>query len=536
MNPRTRRPGRIAYPALLATTALGTMSSAVVNAPLWVIRTDLGLTAEQAVLAVAAFTVAMATTVPVSGWLGDRLGAKPFLLAALAVMVLAELAAAAAGGLGMLVAARAVQGAACSAIPPCVQTALVTAWPDRTARTMGTWASAIGLGQAVGPPFGGFITDALGWRWVFLVHAGLVLVLMAALAAAMPGVPRGRPPLHTAALGWLVVGCAATASAVVLAGQNGPWAGVGLLAVPAAAGWVLFVHLSRRRSRRAAADPAAPRPLLEPALLRGPGYRTAAAGAGLAMGAMAVAIVATPLFLAAELALAPARIGLVVLTLALAMTATGPLAARVGRRHGSGVQLGRGVALVVLATPVLTTATVAARLGVDTWVVVAVVITGLVVAGAGIACAQSAAATELLLSPAGRSGTAVGLHNMIRFLAMALGYSAVSLAHALDAPGLIFPALGLAALAVLVALRTPRRPAPAAAPDPTEPGPAVPGRTDGAVAGDRDVPTGGNRSTGLDDDAALGGPDRIHHPHPTDAPVPPALPRTAGASRREDRP
>ena len=111
------RARRIAYPALLATTAMGTMSSNVINAPLYVIQTDLGMTAQQSVLAVSAFTVAMATAVPLAGWLGDRLGVKTFLISALGVMVLAELTAAAATGMESLVLARMVQGAACSAIP-----------------------------------------------------------------------------------------------------------------------------------------------------------------------------------------------------------------------------------------------------------------------------------------------------------------------------------------------------------------------------------------------------------------------------------
>ena len=205
------RARRIAYPALLATTAMGTMSSNVINAPLYVIQTDLGMTAQQSVLAVSAFTVAMATAVPLAGWLGDRLGVKTFLISALGVMVLAELTAAAATGMESLVLARMVQGAACSAIPPCVQAALVTTWPERTAQTMGAWASAIGVGQAVGPPFGGVLTEALSWRWVFVVHAGLVLVLMVLLVAFMPRIGRRRPPMHVAAMVWLVLGGGSTA-------------------------------------------------------------------------------------------------------------------------------------------------------------------------------------------------------------------------------------------------------------------------------------------------------------------------------------
>lgn len=472
------RARRIAYPALLATTAMGTMSSNVINAPLYVIQTDLGMTAQQSVLAVSAFTVAMATAVPLAGWLGDRLGVKTFLISALGVMVLAELSAAAAAGMESLVLARMVQGAACSAIPPCVQAALVTTWPERTAQTMGAWASAIGVGQAVGPPFGGVLTEALSWRWVFVVHAGLVLVLMVLLVAFMPRIGRRRPPMHVAAMVWLVLGGGSTAAAVVLAGQSGPWSWAAASAVCAVLGWWLFAHLCRRRARRAASGATALRPLLDPALLRDPAYLTAAAGAGLAMGSMAVAIVAVPLFLASDLELGPARIGAVVFTLALAMTAAGPVAARVGRRHGSGVQLGRGVLILVVAAPVVTLAMVSSGLGVARWVIVSLVVLGLVLAGTGIAFAQSAAATELLLSPAGGSGTAIGIHNMIRFLAMAVGYSGVSLAWATGASLLVFPAVALTALGLLAILRATRREHPAAPTAPTTAGPRTRRRKD----------------------------------------------------------
>ncbi|MFI7483381.1 MFS transporter [Kocuria sp. M1R5S2] len=451
---------RIAYPALLATTALGTMSSNVINAPLYVIQQDLGMTAQQSVMAVSAFTIAMATTVPLAGWLGERLGVKAFLISALGVMVLAELVAASAAGTETLVLARVVQGAACSAFPPCVQTALVTTWPERTARTMGAWASAIGVGQAVGPPFGGVITEALGWRWVFLVHAALLLVLMALLAACMPAIGRRRPPMHVSAMLWLIVGGGSTATAVLLAGQTGPWPWVGLLAVSAGLGWWMFVRLSRRRVRLAAGHDGAPRALLDPALLREPAYLTAAAGAGLAMGSMAVAVVAMPLFLGSDLDLGPAQIGMVVFALAFAMTAAGPIASRTGRRSGSRVQLRRGVVILVVATPVVAVAMVSSRLGVDRWVVVTLVVLGLVLAGTGIAFAQSAAATELVLSPAGRSGTAVGIHNMIRFLSMAVGYTGVALAWASGTSLLLFPAIAALALGLFAVLRTGRRPVP----------------------------------------------------------------------------
>ena len=446
---------RIAYPALLATTTMGTLAANMINAPLYRIQNELGMTAPEAVLAVSAFTVAMATTVPLAGWLCDRFGTRRLLITALGVLVAAGVLGSLASGTAALIGARALQGAACSAIPPAVQAALVHLWPDRRGATMGAWASAIGLGQAIGPPFGGFVTQAFGWRSVFLVHAGAVLVLMLLLAFSVPAARRQRPPVHASALFWLVTGGGTAATAIVLAGQGGVWLAAVLLGLGAVASWALFAHLTRRRLRLAATLPGSLRPLLDPALLRGRGFALAAAGAGLSMASLAVFIVAVPLFLASKLGREPAEIGVLILPLALTMIVAGPLAARLGARVGTSGQLAAGTGLLIAAAGLVAAAMMlpaGQEPDAGGWTI-PLVLAGLVLAGAGIAFAQSAAATELVSSPAGGSGTAVGIHNMIRFLAMAAGYSLVSLAYAADLPLLIFPALGVAAAGLLAGLR-----------------------------------------------------------------------------------
>lgn len=444
---------RIAYTALLGTTVLGTLSANVINAPLYVIQSDLGMTTQQSVLAVSAFTMAMAMFVPLAGWFGDRLGIKTLLIWSLGVLILAGAVAAQASGTEALITARAVQGVACSAIPPCVQAALVNFWPDRTAQAMGAWASAIGLGQAVGPLFGGIVTEVLGWRYVFLSHASLVLVMILLLSISMPGTCRQRPPMHRSAMFWLVVGSGSTAVGTVLIGQTTSWWWILSTVGCASLSWWLFARLSVRRARFAAEHIGAPGPLLDPALMHDRGYWRAAAGAGLAMASMAVFIVAVPLFLASGLDLGPASIGGIVFSMALSMVIAGPIAARLGRRRGVNVQLSHGIGILGASGPVVTLAICCSRLGMVRWAVLSLVVMGLVLAGIGIAFTQSAAAMEIVLCSAAGSGTAVGIHNMIRFLAMAAGYSVVALAYAANATLFLFPTVSLTALAILATLR-----------------------------------------------------------------------------------
>ena len=139
-----------------------------------------------------------------------------------------------------------------------------------------------------------------------------------------------------------------------------------------------------------------------------------------------------------------------VFTMALSMIVAGPLAAKFGRRRGVDVQLRRGILMLTAAGPVVALAVCCSRFGMVSWAVLSVVVAGLVLAGTGIAFTQSAAATDIVLSAAGKSGTAVGIHNMIRFLAMGAGYAVVALAYAADAILLVYPFVSLAGVAMLI--------------------------------------------------------------------------------------
>ena len=62
-----RTPGRLAYTALLGTTSAGTVGGTIINAPLEWIKLEFGASDSRVVLAVAAYTVAMAVFIPLAG-------------------------------------------------------------------------------------------------------------------------------------------------------------------------------------------------------------------------------------------------------------------------------------------------------------------------------------------------------------------------------------------------------------------------------------------------------------------------------------
>ncbi|MDN2700465.1 MFS transporter [Janthinobacterium sp. SUN100] len=140
-----------------------------------------------------AYTLACTTVLMATGTLADRYGRKRLLLASLALFGLSSLACGWAGGTGVLIAARALQGMAGGAMLICQVAVLSQQFPAGAARgrAFGAWGIVFGLGLGFGPIIGAAIVALSNWQWVFLVHGPLAL---AALLLVALGVSESRDP------------------------------------------------------------------------------------------------------------------------------------------------------------------------------------------------------------------------------------------------------------------------------------------------------------------------------------------------------
>ncbi len=314
---------RIALISLLTSTSLGTISSTIMSSPINEISAGLRIGPEEAVLAVSAFTVAMVVFAPFAGWLCERLGPTRYLLTSLALMVLAQLGAALATGLVMLVVMRALQGIACSGIPPAVQQGLSRCWPMRRRQTMSSWAAAIGIGQAVGPPIGGWITELVGWRAVFAVHAAVCAVVLVMVMRYVPTMPGGPAQVTVGGLVQLVAGGGAVVTAATWAGQGGDLRPVGILLAVG----VLIVVWALRPGRAGGS-------FLGDGIAEDPGFVTSTCAAAAAMAATGITMVSVPLYLGREIGLSAGVIGLATFAVAAGMAVFAPVAGRIAGRVG----------------------------------------------------------------------------------------------------------------------------------------------------------------------------------------------------------
>ncbi|MFG2890945.1 MFS transporter [Streptomyces sp. NPDC048248] len=182
---QTTAPRRPGAGAALGAALLGffviTLDALVVNVALPSIQDGLGAGITGLQWVVDGYTLMFAALLLAAGSLTDRLGARRTFGVGLALFVAASAACGMAPGLGVLVAARLVQGAGAAVIVPSSLALIRTTFPDAgtRARAVSVWALGGSVGSAAGPVAGGVLSQ-VDWRLIFFVNlpAGLVALLL----------------------------------------------------------------------------------------------------------------------------------------------------------------------------------------------------------------------------------------------------------------------------------------------------------------------------------------------------------------------
>lgn len=154
----------------------------VVSTALPVMRDDLGVALDRLQWAITGYGLAFAGLLMAGAGLGDRYGRRRVFVVGVGVFTAASAACALAPGVGVLLAARVLQGAGAALVLPLAVALLMSATPeDRRGRTLGMFEGLTGLATIAGPLVGGALAGSVGWRWVFWVNVpiGLALVVLA---------------------------------------------------------------------------------------------------------------------------------------------------------------------------------------------------------------------------------------------------------------------------------------------------------------------------------------------------------------------
>ncbi|NNC13688.1 MFS transporter [Planctomonas sp. JC2975] len=397
----------------LAATGVGfavvQLDVSVVNVAVKPIGDELGGGVAALQWIVSAYTVAFAAFILSAGALGDRLGAKRMLLAGFTLFIAASLVCALAPNLGVLIAARAVQGMGAAALVPSSLSVLSHTYPDARARAgaVGIWALAGSAALSAGPLVGGVLIQTLGWRWIFYINIplalfGILVVLLAAAETTRSTERRLDIPgqvLGVVALGLLTAG-------IIEGGQFGfdePFV-VGALVLAVAAG-TAFVLVERRMRQ----------PMLPVESFRIPLFRwSIVIGLFVNVAFYGLIFVLSLFFQRAQHASALVT-GFVFLPMTLAVMLTNFYAARLQARFGSRVCVMVSAAVLVVCsgallfldvgTPYAVIVVQLVGLGAALGVIVPI-ITSSALAGADVERSGVASAT---LNTARQTGSAVGV-------------------------------------------------------------------------------------------------------------------------------
>ena len=416
----------------LATASfLGCIDLTIVSTALPAITRDLTTTIGISQLVLSGFLTALAMFMVTAGRLGDRFGRRRVLLAGLAVFVVGSVAAALAPGIGWLIVARFVQGAACAVLYTGTSTLVEQLFPEgERGRAVGWLYAVNGVGLAIGPVLGGLLVPAFGWSSVFWINVPFGLVAIVLILAA---VPAPEPAGHTAA---------DPAGQVLLAVTVA--AAVAFVSLPESAGWLSVPVLSAATLAVLGAaglivvERRADQPLLDIALFTHPRFGAALLSDFFLAAFYASALLVLPPYLADRHDLGERTIGVSLLLVSATMALTSPRVGRWVDRVGPTTPLRYGFGA-------LTIAAVATLIGGLSGSLV-VLVTGFVFFGLGWASILAPATLAALSSvPAAESGFAIGASWTFHNLGGALGAAvAAAIYVSSDASG------GLVSVAVLL--------------------------------------------------------------------------------------
>ncbi|MER7269995.1 MFS transporter [Micromonospora carbonacea] len=249
--------GRGTLLAAILASGMVFLDSTVVNVALPRLGADLGATVAGLQWTINGYLLMLAAFVLLGGALGDRFGRRRVFLLGVVWFAVASALCGLAQDTGWLIAARFLQGAGGALLTPGSLSVLQSSFhPDDRGRAIGTWSGLAGVSTALGPFVGGWLVDALSWRWIFFINLPLAVpVVLAALRwapesrdvdASRTGSGRRRFDVAGALLGALGLG------GVTYALIDAPARGVTSLPVLASVlvgvlAAVAFVLLERRR-------------------------------------------------------------------------------------------------------------------------------------------------------------------------------------------------------------------------------------------------------------------------------------------------
>lgn len=391
---------------------MSVMDTQIVNVALTSLSRDFGVTDASVQWVVTAYMMSLAVCVAVSGWVGDRFGAKPVFLASVAAFTAASALCAISASLPELVVMRVLQGAGAGMMAPVGMAIVFRAYPpDRRAHVTGLITRVQALAPTMAPLIGGALVTWATWRWIFTINipVGAVITVLGIFAVIDHREPRsGGFDVAGAVFGITGLGL------LLFAVGDGPTAGWASPVVTASGGLALVLLAAFTVT-----ELRSPRPLLDIRILGDRLLRWCTVANMLGMWVFFGSLVFTALYVQEARGFSAMLSGLTTFPEAVAIGLVSGLVARVFRRAGPRRLIVGGFLGLALTTGLLSQAGLTTSLW---WVRALCFLLGLSVAFIMLPT-QAAAFTQVTSA---RTGQASAMFNTLQRAMMSVGVAVLS--------------------------------------------------------------------------------------------------------------
>jgi DHA2 family multidrug resistance protein len=157
--------------AVALATFMNVLDSSIANVAIPTLSGNLGVSVDEGTWVITLFAAANAVSIPLTGWLTQRVGQVKLFVWAILLFVLSSWLCGIAPTLPVLLGARILQGAVAGPLIPLSQAILLGSYPkEKSSHALALWAMTATVGPIVGPALGGWITDSYSWSWIFYIN------------------------------------------------------------------------------------------------------------------------------------------------------------------------------------------------------------------------------------------------------------------------------------------------------------------------------------------------------------------------------
>ena len=408
---RGHRPAWTLFVASLA-LLMAFLDALVVTTALPTLRTSLHTSLASLEWTVNAYNLAFACLLLTGAALGDRFGRRRMFCFGVALFTGASLLAGLAPTAGVLIAARALQGAGAAIMVPLTLTLITSAYPpERHNWAIGVWSGVGALSGAIGPFVGGLIVQEMSWHWIFWIN---LPVGIAAIPIALLRVREsrgGHPRLDLTGVVLATAGLFAVTWAIIRTDTAG-WSSPQVV-VPLLAGLMVIIAFAlwERKS---------PHPMLPPSMFRNTRFTTANGISFCLFAGLFGALFLMSQFFQTAQGRTPLQAGAQLLAWSAAGVIVAPIAGRLAGRHGNRPFMVGGL---FMQTAGLACVAVIARSDTPFWEIAPL----LTIAGCGTAMVFPTVAAEVMSSVAPhQAGIASGANNALRELGGVFGVAVLA--------------------------------------------------------------------------------------------------------------